>query len=97
MSPARDSWSPLPVVLRAGRKCGLLQGPAMLAGRPGDPGAGHLFATDEGAWSGAAADRRVQSSGRPRRAMTNSELASGCAGLAHPVSARQRISPSRRP
>jgi len=48
MSPARDSWSPLPVVLRAGRKCGLLQGPAMLAGRPGDPGAGHLFATTRG-------------------------------------------------
>jgi hypothetical protein len=34
---------------------------------------------------------------RPEGSHAENELAAGCAGVAHPASARQRISPSRRP
>jgi hypothetical protein len=37
------------------------------------------------------------SSARPKGSHAENELAAGCAGVAHPASARQRISPSRRP
>ena len=55
----------------------------------------------EATWSGSAATRWAQSKPRSRRCagtMTIAELAPGCVRPgSHPVSARQRISPSRRP
>jgi len=44
--PPGTRWSPLPArLVKVEARCGLLQGQTMLAGTPGDPGAGHLFAT----------------------------------------------------
>ncbi len=49
-SPPGTHWPPLPARFGRVRRCGLLQGQTMLAGMPGNPGAGHLFATTR--WHG---------------------------------------------
>ena len=60
-----------------------------------------ISSSSEATWSGSAATPWAQSVARPRRstgAMKSIELAKGCVRPgSHPVLARQRISPSRRP
>jgi hypothetical protein len=96
----RASWSS-PCDAVSGTRCGPSPEPTKVGGGHPRTRGPVIYSSREATWSGSAATWWAQSLTRSRRrtgTMTVSELAPGCVRPgSHPVSARQRISPSRRP
>jgi hypothetical protein len=98
--PVRASWSS-PCDAVSGTRCGPSPEPTKVGGGHPKTRGPVIYSSREATWSGSAATWWAQSLTRSRRrtgTLTVGELAPGCVRPgSHPVSARQRISPSRRP